>query len=188
MIKSALQSSLTNDIKYDSMSVGNLPSNEYLISTTVLSGTSTEVVFDVSGLGSQFRHLKLVSVVRGAGTDGINLQFNGDTGANYAAHVLFGNGSQVLSAAAPNISFMGLGLMGVTANIFGVSETDILDPFHTNKNTTIRVLVGQLESSPFVQLRSGFWNNTAAVTSLRVYPNSGSFQINSRFSLYGVTA
>ena len=185
MIKSALQSSLTNDVKYTSMSVGNLPSSEYLITSTVLSGTATEVIFDVTGLGSQFRHLKLVSSVQSSGSDGFNLQFNGVTSASYAVHVLFGNNSQVLSAAAASTSFIGLGIMGDDTNYYSASEADILDPFSPNKNTTVRALVG---ARSVVQLRSGFWNNTAAVTSLRVFPNSGNFNINSRFSLYGVTA
>jgi hypothetical protein len=192
MIKSALQSSLTNDVKYRSMSAGAVPSNEYLIQTAITTTSPTQVIFDVTGFGSQFRHLRLVTSVKGSGgLDGYNMQFNGDTGANYAAHVLYGNGSQVLSAVATSATFFSIGL-GADVNeagVFHVSDVDILDAFNPNKNTTSRILVGARGvSSPFVQLRSGLWMNTSPLTSIRVYPNSGTFANNCRISLYGVTA
>jgi hypothetical protein len=40
-----------------------------------------------------------------------------------------------------------------------------------------------------VALISGFWNNTAAVTSASLTPSTGaSFVTGSRFSLYGIKA
>lgn len=192
MIKSASRSSITSNEKYRSMSVGNVPSSEFLIQTALITSNTSQVVFDVTGLGTQFRHLRLVTVAKGtAGLDGYNVQFNGDAGANYAAHVLFGNGSQVLGAAASSTTFFSIGLAapGSEANVFSASDCDILDPFSPNKNTTARVLVAARGLvDPFVQLRSGAWFNTTPLTSIRIYPNSGLFTDGSRFSLYGVTA
>jgi hypothetical protein len=196
MIKSALQSSLTNDVKYSSMSAGAVPSSEYLISTTILSQTTPNVTFDVSGLGSQFRHLKLVYSARtdrsGIGTTAdLRIRFNGDTGSNYNAHVLGGDGSSVVSSYYSSTTINYIGVWWIegplsAANSFGAGSVDILDAFNTNKNTTVRSLAG---NSGRVAMTSGAWTNTAALTSIELAPNtSGSFVQYSRLSLYGVTA
>jgi hypothetical protein len=77
---------------------------------------------------------------------------------------------------------------GNTANIFTAGVCDILDPFETTKNKTIRALHGVAGSgSPGVFLGSGFRNNTAAVTSISLFPDSGqSFVTGTRFSIYGL--
>lgn len=196
MIKSALQSSLTNDVKYRNLAAGAVPSSEYLIATTVLTGTEPTVSFDISGLGSQFRHLKLVYSARtdrsGVGpTADLRIRFNGDTGSNYNAHVLGGDGSSVVSSyySSSTINYIGIWwIEGSTsaANSYGAGEIDILDPFNTTKNTTVRSFAG---NSGRVAMCSGAWTNTAALTSIELAPNtSGSFIQYSRFSLYGVTA
>lgn len=193
MIKSASQSSLTNDVKYRNMGAANVPSNEYLIQTAITSNNATQVVFDVNGLGSQFRHLRLVTSVKGSGgLDGYNLQFNGDAGSNYAFHLLYayGDGS-VLSTSGTSRTFfsIGLGADSSEAGVFHASDVDILDAFSSTKNKTARILIAASGVNwQFVQLRSGLWMNTAALTSIRVYPNSGTFANGSRISLYGVTA
>jgi hypothetical protein len=193
MIKTAAQSSILNDTRYTSMSGGNLPSNEYLIQTATMANNNvSEVIFDVSSFSNIYKHLKIITSVRGTGgLDGYNVQFNGDTGTNYAAHLLYSNGSSVLSAAATSANFFSIGLAAPFSetDVYCVSETDILDPFNSTKNTTARVQVGiRTISNPFVQIRSGAWFNTTPVSSIRIYANSGSFAINSRFSIYGVTA
>jgi hypothetical protein len=73
------------------------------------------------------------------------------------------------------------------SNIFGASVVDILDPFESSKNTTVRTLNGGAGFG--VGLISSFWNNTASVTSISLIPGTGAnFVAGSRFSLYGVTA
>lgn len=198
MIKSALQSSLTNDIKYDSMSVGNLPSNEYLIQTVLLTQNEPTVTFsnlgDYSGI---YQHLQLVIVAKStrADTDGsAYLQFNGDSGTNYNSHYLRGNGSAVESGAYTSSNnngvFLYQGLPGNTnaANSFGGLIIDILDPFKTTKNTTVKALTGFTGSLNRIFLQSGAWRNTASITSITLDDFYGDFAQYSRFSLYGVTA
>lgn len=195
MIKSALQSSLTNDVKYNSMSVGNLPSSEYLITSTILSTQSEpSVTFDVSGLGNTYKHLRLVLVGRttesqsGQGAQ-IRLRFNGDEGSNYRNHYLYGESSTMVSNTGSG-SFIGLQRFtdsAATANAFGVMDIDIIDAFSANKNTTVRWLGGNANNSSFIFMNSGAWFNTAALTSIFLQPHvGGSFAIGSRFSLYGV--
>jgi hypothetical protein len=186
MIKNLTQSSLTNDIKYRSMSVGNLPSSEYLIQSYVLNTTTASVEFDVTGLGSQFRHLQLaISAI--SPSDVSFMRFNGDSGSNYRVHGLRGNGSTVSSYVIGGSAQTNLQLSTILAsNTTYTKVIDILDAFNTNKNTTIRGLIGN--SNQGIELISGVYLQTAAITSIFLRPFTGSYSTGSRFSLYGVTA
>jgi hypothetical protein len=77
---------------------------------------------------------------------------------------------------------------GNTANIFAAGICDILEPFTSNRNKTIRCLHGVPGTgNPGIFLGSGFRNNTEAITSLTLFPDAGqSFVANSRFSIYGI--
>lgn len=196
MIKSALQSSLTNDVKYRSMSAGNLPSSEYLIETAIVGATPVaSVVFnDLAQYAGVYRHLQIVAVARtdrAAAGDDLSIQLNGDTGSNYTWRNLKGNGSSVTNeVVAINNTWMGnYALAGgtTTSNVFSAQVTDILDPFNSNKNTTIRSLSGMASNNNSIDLTSGFWNNPASLTSIRIFLRLGTNYVQySRFSLYGV--
>ena len=76
-----------------------------------------------------------------------------------------------------------------TANVFGAIVTDILDPFETTKNKTVRSLNGMNAAWSSVELRSGAWLSTTAVSSIVIKPLVGSNLVTgSRFSLYGLKA
>jgi hypothetical protein len=123
------------------------------------------------------------------------MQFNGDTGNNYTRHGLisynFGGTSAITSNAATSQSSLfiteAMPVASSTTDSFGTFVVDILDPFVTTKNTTIRSLAGMHAAWSSIELRSGAWLNTAAVTSLVLKPLIGStLNANSRFSIYGI--
>lgn len=195
MIKSALQSSLTNDVKYNSMSVGNLPSSEYLITSTVLTQNEPTVTFNVSDLGTIYRHLQIIIAARSTRNDNgdtVRIRLNGDTGSNYAMHALRGSGSSTPTsegfASQTNIQFYRISAATDSANIFGALIIDLLDPFSSNKRKTIRGLGGYagIAAGDEIVLNSGLWNNTAAITSIELAATNGNLLQGSRFSLYGV--
>ena len=195
MIKSALQSSLTNDVKYASMSAGNLPSSEYLIQTTVVGATPVaSVEFDVSDYAGVYRHLKIVSAIRttraSSSADFLKITFNSDT-TGYARHALYSNGSTPASYGLTDIiGTSDFPASTSPANQYGAFVMDILDPFNTNKNTTIRLLGGSAGSPSQIMLTSGLWVDTTPVSSIKFEPGNVSSNIDqySRFSVYGVTA
>ena len=157
-----------------------------LLQTTVLSSSASSVTFSSLGSYSDYKHLQL-RVLAKHNSANIKLTFNSDTGANYAWHRLFGDGSSVTSGAGTSQNYiLGNAWSSDTANIFGASVTNILDFSNTSKNTTIRSLSGQNTASPIISLGSGFWNNTAAVTTIKIETFSDSFVAGSRFSLYGI--
>lgn len=74
-----------------------------------------------------------------------------------------------------------------TANVFGAIVLDILDYADTNKYKTTRSLAG-LDSNTAggaLQLASGSWRNTAAITSI-TFSSGTNFQQYSTLALYGI--
>ena len=122
----------------------------------------------------------------------IRLVFNSDTSSIYTYHQLFGDGASVTSTASTNATFIILcdGTTGTsTGGTFGVGITDILDYANTNKYTTTRALAGLSINAAggFTALRSGNWRNTAAITTIKLMPESSRiFAQYSQFALYGI--
>lgn len=197
MIKSALQSSLTNDVKYRSMSAGSVPSSEFLIQTIEVGSTPlASITFDnLAQWTGIYRHLQIVISARtnraGAPDSPVGIQFNGVT-SGYALHLLEGNGNNVTPGALTSQSTGFLGSVNgstAPAGAFGSIVTDILDFSSASKNTTARSLAGQSSSVPYVYLTSTLFDSTSPVTSITINERTGaSFVEGSRFSLYGVTA
>ena len=162
-----------------------------LIETQILGSSQASVTFSSLGTySSTYRHLQLRMMTRADQVnDGIFMRFNGDTGSNYADHNLLGNGSSVFSQARTsqsNIQFARTAYSSMTANSFSGIVLDVLDAYSTTKNTTIRALSGMTGGADNLQLYSGLWNNTAAVSSILVYSGATNFVSGSRFSLYGI--
>jgi hypothetical protein len=198
MIKSAAQSSLLNDTRYTSMSAGIVPSNEYLISTTILDTAVSNVIFDVSSFAGIYKHLQIVYVARntenstGTGAD-FRVELNGNSSSIYSNHFLSATGSgSVSSSAATSAASMRLSFTirdGRTAGAFSAGILDILDPYSATKNTTVRLFDGYADSGiGFVVLSSGLFNSTAPVSSIKLFNDAFNFKAGSRFSIYGVTA
>ena len=185
---------------YTSMLAGNPTfvetDYESIATTTVGSGGASSITF--SSIPSTYQHLQIRGIARitdpGADRDSIKLQFNSDSGSNYARHSLWGSGSSVSAYAAastPYILLTDFAAGNATASIFGAAVTDILDYANTNKYTTVRSLGGvDLNAAVTVYdgLNSGLWMNTAAVTTITLTPFSGyNFAQYTQFALYGIT-
>jgi hypothetical protein len=154
-----------------------------------LSSTAASVTF--SGIPSGYKHLQIRS------THQLNLldsdygvRFNGDSGANYTKHQIFGNGEAAYSTGTTGLTAMPGGQSQSTASsYFGGAIIDVLDYANVSKNKTIRVLGGSdANGSGAVLLRSGVWLNTSAITSITLVAQSGASLLNvySSFALYGV--
>jgi hypothetical protein len=168
-----------------------------LIQTQVLGSNQALIAFsNLNNFSSTYRHLQLRIVVRSAVSEAasqVGLYLNGDTSSsNYAFHQLFGNGSSagsegygtgVLGQITPIVRTFGA---TGTANAFGAGVVDILDPYSTTKNKTVRSLQGAAGVNA-VGLTSGLWIDTAAVTSITLLKQGGGdLATGSRFSLYGI--
>ena len=121
------------------------------------------------------------------------IRLNGDTGANYSAHGLYGDGSSAGAFGAANTTHSGSMFIAgnaATASVFGGIVVDILDYATTTKNKTVRLLSGS-DNNGAGQLRlaSGSLRSTSAITSITLIDaNSDNFVQHSTFSLYGIKA
>jgi hypothetical protein len=163
-----------------------------LINTQILGTASASISFDVSTFASTYKHLQIRIAARdtnAANGSFMRLRFNGLT-SNLTAHYLNGNGSSVTSGfenTGTAINFGGIPAGNSVANSFGGAIVDILDAFSSTKNTTTRSLDGYATNTgQGINLRSGLWNTTTAVSSVEVVAGLTSFAIGSRFSIYGI--
>ena len=162
------------------------------LASITLSASATSIVF--SGIPSDYKHLQLRMLLRGDRTNGddLNVKFNGDTGNNYAVHVLGGDGANTAPYGQSSFGFIysyqGIPGAGTTTGLFYSGIMDILDYKDTNKNKTTRWLQGyDNNGGGNVQLTSGLWVNTAAINSISVAPRYGTnFVQYSQIALYGV--
>lgn len=161
------------------------------IATATGTGSSGTITF--SSIPSGFKHLQLRIMARTSASVAnadLYVNFNSDTGSNYAYHALSGSGSTVsaFGAASQTITYMGVITGGTaTANVMGVAIIDVLDFNSSTKNKTLRSFNGfDGNGTGQSNVNSSLWMNTNAVTSLTITTNTGSFTTASTFALYGI--
>lgn len=162
-----------------------------LISTYYGSGSESTISF--SSIPSTFKHLQLRIVARTSLVGNyynFDMQLNGDTSTNYAFHQLYGNGSSVGAYGVSSVNRMRAGIFDgstSTTNSFGVAIIDIPDYANTSKKKSIRSFNGNT-GQPTMNLFSGSWQSTAAISTITIMYNGGNLNpiSGSRFSLYGV--
>lgn len=163
-------------------------------SYVVPSGGAASVTF--SSIPSTYTHLQIRGIARStlaASGAGFAMQVNSDTGSNYAAHNLLGDGASPQSNAYTSNTYMYpstyMPAASATASIFGSAIIDIFDYANTNKYKTMRSLYGSdLNGSGQVGIASSVWMNTNAITSIKLYFTSSNLAQYSSFALYGVKA
>ena len=166
------------------------PLNGFVSISTVTVGAGGASSITFSGIPQVYKHLQIRAIASGAGAQRYGVQFNGDTGANYTQHFLYGTGS--VAGAGGTVGGAKYNTIGASdgSTAFGASVTDILDYTNTNKNTTVRSLAGyDTNGAGLVVLYSFVWLNTSAVTSLTIQAAesySGNFAQYSSFALYGI--
>jgi hypothetical protein len=180
----------------DSLLAGNAafnPSSFESIATATGTGSSGTITF--SSIPSTYQHLQLRYIARNTasftGPGDFRIQFNSDTGSNYAQHYLAGGGSSAFAdgTSSGQMTFYSpLAHNNNASNILGAGIIDIHDYVSSTKNTTARAFMGVdfNDTNGVVSIQSGLWNNTAAVTSVSIIAANGSFNTQTVFSLYGI--
>jgi hypothetical protein len=156
-----------------------------IATVTVGSGGSSSITF--SSIPSTYAHLQVRAVVLTSTSTNYLLGFNGDSGANYTAHRIEGNGSSVGAAAFTGIGRSYIGFIPNTSYP-GTCIIDILDYANTNKYKVSRTLEGSdvNGATGYMTFWSGMWLNTAAINAINIVPVSGNFAQYSHFALYGI--
>ncbi len=177
-----------------------LSSSSYESIATVSVGSGGQATVEFTSIPSTYTDLQIRAITRNTGYSGggaeqsLKMQFNGDTGSNYLTHGLIGNGSSASSyveslATVIYWTYGTIPMTDATAGIYGAGILDILDYKNTNKYKTSRFIGGvdtNGSTSSYSNFGSGHWRDTAAITSILLFPQAGSFAQYSKFALYGV--
>ena len=166
---------------------GAATSYESIATVTVGAGGSSTISF--TSIPSTYKHLQVRLTSLTTSAVSTYAYFNTGSGT-YSWHELSGNGSSAAATAgsSTNIFYVGYNA-STTANYTGAAIMDILDYANTNKYKTIRGLLGRdFNGSGQLELNSGLYQKTTAVSSIKFYLGANAFKQYSHFALYGIKA
>jgi hypothetical protein len=178
---------------YASQISGHLwvPSGAYdSIATVTLGSASSPIQF--TSIPQTYTHLQLRLMIKNASNSSVFMRFNSAGGTAYATHYLSGDGASARAGNWTSDGYVRLFADQGTpttaqTNIFGVAVIDILDYTNTSKYKTTRSLLGyDANGSGGVELDSGLWQSTAAVTQIDLITGGTNFQQYTSAALYGV--
>lgn len=157
------------------------------IATATGTGSSGTITF--SSIPSTFKHLQIrfLNIVSSACSIGFTV--NGVGGTSYAWHYLGGNGGTVAAngfASQPKLYTNGM-ISSVGTAQPNVGIIDVLDYGSSTKNKTFRILAGyEANGTGEIDVISGLFNSTNAITSISIAAEAGNFSTSSSFALYGI--
>lgn len=151
----------------------------------------------ISSIPGTYAYLKVVIQARtdrAATSDFIQIKFNNDTGANYYDQTIEGNGGTASAgqdvAQTRGLTMIAMGDTGVT-NAFSVHELLIPEYASTSKVKTMTGTIAAFfnTTSNFQTYAfGGLWNQTAAITSVKVEPIFGTnLKAGTRMTIYGMS-
>jgi hypothetical protein len=164
-----------------------------IASSVVGVGGAASVTF--SGIPSYFTNLQLkvaaISTTASQQTD-LKVQFNNDTGAHYEHGFMYIQSSNTVTG-----SHVGNGSNATCGFLWGNSSSTVPGqsvieiPSYSNTSLTKGfTFISRASDTSAVSWQEGSggggWNNTAAITAIKLFPASGNFAQNSTLTLYGL--
>jgi len=166
--------------------------NTYVAIATVTVGSGGAADITFSSIPATYTDLCILSSIRfdQSADNGLYFQFNGDTGNNYSRRYLAGDGSSA-SSGSSTAQARGIGGIGArstaTASTFANSLCYI--PNYTaavNKSVSVDGVNENNATTADAMLWASLWSDTSAITSIKLYPNSGNIVQYSTATLYGI--
>ena len=156
------------------------------IATTTLSTTASTV--DFTSISGSYTDLILICSLKGTAATDLALRFNSDSGSNYSATQLWGNGSSTGSLRTTNQTYAAVDYYGyIESTDFTVNIIHIMN--YSNSTTYKTVLARANQAANGTNAGVALWRNTSAITTVRaMLTNAQSFASGSTFTLYGVKA
>jgi hypothetical protein len=165
------------------------------IGSTITVGSGGAANMEFTSIPATYTDL-LVKISTRDTTTGVNwgnlqIQFNNSGGTAYSARLLYGNGSAALSASQTsqaNVSFLYSTSADATASTFSNGEVYIPNyASSNNKSFSADVVTETNGTTALAGMVAGLWANTAAITSIKLTPASGSLAQHSTATLYGIS-
>lgn len=159
---------------------------------------SSQANVEFTNIPQTYTHLQIRAILKNTETtntyQALRMQFNGITTSVYSSHYLIGGGVNASSGALASKTSMELiGYVPSSGssytNVFGSVIIDILDYKNPDKFTTIRSLGGfDRNGDGVIGFFSGLYQQTTAVSSIKIYDELDNLAQFSQFALYGVLA
>jgi hypothetical protein len=158
---------------YEPIATYTAPSAQASYTFTSIPSTYTDLFIVASGLAS--------------GNTGVGMQFNADTGNNYSATFLEGNGTSATSERQSNTNYIRVAWNALW-DTSSVSNLEINIQNYSNATTNKTSLNRANNAGRVTGATVGLWRNTAAITSVKLEAVSANFATGTTFTLYGIKA
>jgi len=164
-----------------------------IATVTVGSGGAANIEF--TSIPGTYTDLLVLYSLRGTNSNDysyVNINFNGST-TSYSNKSVFGNSTSVQSYQYTTLTYLWGGLYqgnSATANTFGNGQIYIPNYAGSTAKSLSLDQVSENNSSSadsaFTILNAGLWNNTAAITSVKLTNELGNWAQYSTATLYGI--
>lgn len=164
-----------------------MPATFEPIATTTLGSAANSITF--SSISSAYTDLRVVIIWTVNSDNIVRVRFNSDTGSNYSATYLSGNGSVAESNRQSNLSYIDAGWNAVGLTTPALTTFDIFSYAGATRKTVLATQSGDKNGSGSVDRIVGLWRNTSAITSIELAPvatPSIAFQTGTTATLYGI--
>ena len=155
------------------------------IATTTLGSNQADVTF--SSISQSYTDLVLIvsGGFNSATGYALSIQLNGDTASNYSTTYMLGDGSSASSGRYSSQAAMYVGAPARnTLNGAYILQFQNYSNTTTNKTVLARTNAAAISTWASVSL----WRSTAAINSIKIFPEVASWLSGSTFTLYGIKA
>jgi hypothetical protein len=156
------------------------------IASITLGANATTVTF--TSIPSTYTDLVFVINAKNDTTTNSEIRFNSDSGSNYSATALYGNGSSAASTRETSTAQASIDWNAyITTGDFAYSN--VINIMNYSNTTTYKTFLARANSAANgVDLIAGLWRSTAAINSLTILTTTGTrnFASGSTFNLYGI--
>ena len=155
------------------------------IATQTLGGAASSVTF--SSIPASWTDLVIIASGLGSGNTGVGMQFNSDTGTNYSATFLEGNGSSASSERQSSTNYIRVAWNALwdTSTVSNL----VINIQNYSNTTTYKTSINRANNAGRVTGATvGLWRSTSAITSVKLEAVSANFATGSIFTLYGIKA
>ena len=163
-----------------------MPTYQLIGSVTVGAGGASSM--DFTSIPQTYTDLEILVSGRTTGAgNGINITFNSNT-SGYTNCGFQGNGSGVSAYGTYNRNAGMFGYSGDTASSFGSTKIYITNYANSiNKSYLADAVSESNATTAYMNMVSGLWSNTSAITSISLAPMDGTLLQYSTAYLYGIS-
>jgi hypothetical protein len=154
------------------------------LATVTLASAVSSLSF--SSIPSSYRDLILVCVASTSTSSSPRAQVNSDSGSNYSFVRMSSSGSSATSGSGTSTAIIPNSVALANSSTRIQMTFNFMDYSATDKHKTI--LIRTDESSTGTEAFANRWASTSAITSIYLFPSTGTWSSGSTFSLYGVIA